>query len=62
MSEYLDSSLMAKYVCICGWIYDEAKGYPSKGIAPGTKWEDVPEDFTCPDCGSPKSMFSLYSA
>ncbi len=52
---------MAKYVCICGWIYDEAKGYPSKGIAPGTKWEDVPEDFTCPDCGSPKSYFTLYS-
>ena len=35
-----------KYVCdVCGWEYDEEKGYPEGGIAPGTKWEDVPEDF-----------------
>ena len=38
-----------KYVCdVCGWEYDEEKGYPEGGIAPGTKWEDVPEDFECP--------------
>ena len=35
-----------KYVCdVCGWEYDEEKGYPEGGIAPGTKWEDIPEDF-----------------
>ena len=40
-----------KYVCdVCGWEYDEEKGYPEGGIAPGTKWEDVPEDFECPLC------------
>jgi rubredoxin len=49
---------MAKYVCtVCGFVYDEAEGYPDGGIAPGTKWEDVPEDFTCPLCGVDKSMF-----
>lgn len=38
-----------KYVCdVCGWEYDEEKGYPEGGIAPGTKWEDIPEDFECP--------------
>ena len=40
-----------KYICdVCGWEYDEEKGYPEGGIAPGTKWEDLPEDFTCPLC------------
>ena len=35
-----------KYVCdVCGWEYDEEEGYPEGGIAPGTKWEDVPEDY-----------------
>ena len=39
---------MAKYICdVCGWEYDEELGYPEGGIAPGTKWEDVPEDFEC---------------
>lgn len=37
---------MKKYVCkVCGWIYDEALGDPDNGIAPGTKWEDLPDDF-----------------
>lgn len=49
---------MNKYVCsICGFIYDEAKGIPDAGIAPGTKWEDLPEDWTCPLCGAPKPVF-----
>ena len=40
-----------KYVCeICGWVYDEDEGCPESGIAPGTKWEDVPGDFECPVC------------
>ena len=37
-----------KYVCdACEWVYDEEKGYPEGGIAPGTKWEDIPDDFEC---------------
>ena len=48
-----------KYVCdVCGWEYDEEKGYPEGGIAPGTKWEDVPEDFECPLCSVGKDQFS----
>ena len=48
-----------KYVCdVCGYIYDEAAGDPDNGIAPGTKWEDVPEDFLCPLCGVGKDQFS----
>ena len=43
---------MKKWQCVvCGLIYDEAEGWPEDGIEPGTKWEDVPEDWVCPDCG-----------
>ena len=48
-----------KYVCdVCGWEYDEEQGYPEGGIAPGTKWEDVPEDFEWPLCSVGKDQFS----
>ena len=48
-----------KYVCdVCGWEYDEKLGYPEEGIAPGTPWENVPEDFLCPLCGVGKEEFS----
>ena len=50
---------MKKYVCdVCGWEYDEAKGDPENGIAPGTKFEDLPEDFECPLCAVGKDQFS----
>lgn len=49
---------MKKYVC--GWIYDEAKGDPDNGIAPGTKFEDLPADYVCPVCGSGKDEFEVY--
>ena len=50
---------MKKYVCdVCGWEYDEAKGDPENGIAPGTKFEDLPKDFECPLCGVGKDEFS----
>lgn len=50
---------MKKYVCdVCGWEYDEALGDPDNGIAPGTKFEDLPEDFVCPLCGVGKESFS----
>jgi rubredoxin len=44
---------------MCGWIYDEALGVPEEGIAPGTAWEDVPEDWSCPVCGSSKDDFEM---
>jgi rubredoxin len=51
---------MKKYVCeLCGYVYDEAKGDPDEGIPAGTKWEDVPEDWVCPDCGAGKDAFEL---
>lgn len=47
-----------KYVCsVCGYVYDEEKGIPDQGIAPGTKFEDLPDDFVCPMCGVGKEMF-----
>ncbi|KNZ40714.1 rubredoxin [Acetobacterium bakii] len=50
---------MRKYTCsICGYVYDEAIGDPARGIAPGTKWEDVPEDWHCPLCGATKADFA----
>lgn len=50
---------MKKYVCnICGWVYDEAVGDPDNGIAAGTKFEDLPDDFVCPLCGVDKDNFS----
>ena len=49
-----------KYICIvCGLIYDEAEGWPEDGIEPGTRWEDVPADWECPDCGVGKDQFEL---
>lgn len=51
---------MKKWQCeVCGFIYDEAQGIPEDGIAPGTAWDDVPDDWTCPDCGAPKSDFKM---
>ena len=47
-----------KYVCPCGYVYDETLGYPDSGIAPGTKWEDVPEAWVCPICGLNKDAFT----
>ena len=48
-----------KYVCdVCGWEYDEALGCPEMGIAPGTPWAEVHDDFACPLCSGGKDMFS----
>lgn len=52
-------TVMKKYVCdVCGWVYDEEAGLPEAGIAPGTKFEDLPDDFECPLCSVGKDMFS----
>ncbi len=49
-----------KYRCIvCTHIYDEAKGDPDSGIEAGTRWEDIPEDLVCPECGATKKAFTL---
>jgi rubredoxin-NAD+ reductase len=51
-----------KYECeVCGHIYDEAEGDPDSDIAPGTRWEDVPEDWRCPDCRVGKEDFVLMA-
>lgn len=49
---------MKKYVCAtCGYVYDPVAGDPDNGIAPGTAFEDLPEDWVCPVCGVSKSGF-----
>ncbi len=49
---------MEKYECtICGYIYDPAKGDPDNGVPPGTKFEDLPDDWVCPLCGVGKTEF-----
>ncbi|ACB83700.1 rubredoxin [Natranaerobius thermophilus] len=49
---------MKKYVCtVCGWVYDPEQGDPDNGVKPGTAFEDIPEDWVCPECGVDKSMF-----
>ena len=44
---------------ICGFVYDEAAGLPDEGIAPGTRWDDVPMNWTCPECGARKDDFEM---
>jgi len=54
---------MQKYVCnVCGFIYDESFGYPEGSIAPGTIWEDMPDDWLCPLCGASKTEFKELTA
>lgn len=48
------------WMCVvCGFLYDEAAGLPEEGIAPGTRWEDIPDTWTCPDCGVTKDDFEM---
>lgn len=54
------SSNSKTYMCVvCGFIYDEALGRPEEGIAAGTAWADVPNDWLCPECGVQKSEFEI---
>ena len=47
-----------RYVCqVCGYVYDEEDGDPDNGVAPGTKWADVPDSYVCPLCGVGKDQF-----
>ena len=53
-----DEKKRNQYTCtLCGWEYDEEQGYPEGGIAPGTKWEDIPKEFKCPICKVGKDQF-----
>ncbi len=53
--------IMSSYVCnVCGYIYNPEDGDPDSGVAPGTAFEDIPDDWVCPVCGVGKSDFSLY--
>jgi rubredoxin-NAD+ reductase len=49
-----------KWICLkCGFVYDEAEGWPEDGIAPGTPWDQVPQDWACPECFVAKSDFDM---
>lgn len=53
---------MAKYQCsVCGYIYDENEGDPDSNVPPGTRWEDLPDDWVCPVCGATKDQFEKIS-
>ena len=57
---YTVGAVMKAYMCvICGFVYEEEKGLPEQGIAPGTVWNDVPENFKCPECGATKTDFEM---
>ncbi len=48
------------FICqVCGFVYDEAKGDPDEGIEPGTRWDDIPVNWVCPDCGARKDEFEM---
>lgn len=52
---------MEKYVCtICSYVYDPEKGDPENNIEPGTAFEDLPDDWVCPECGMGKDVFEKY--
>ena len=53
---------MKKYLCPCGYEYDPNIGDPDSGVAPGTPWADVPEDWVCPVCGLSKADFEEIDA
>ena len=55
-----DARALRRWLCeACGLVYDEARGDPDSGLAPGTRFEDIPDDWYCPDCGTEKQDFNL---
>ena len=57
---FLLGGFMRKWQClVCGFIYDEARGLPEEGIPPGTSWDDIPDDWECPECGVGKEDFEM---
>lgn len=57
-SEENDRLPARMFICtLCGWLYEEDRGLPDEDIPPGTRWEDLPDDFVCPECGAGKDQF-----
>ncbi len=60
LSKIPRSTLVKKWQClVCGFIYDEELGLPEDGIAPGTRWDEIPDDWMCPECGVGKEDFEM---
>ena len=56
----MNDEALKRLLCLgCGFLYDEALGLPEHGLAPGTRWADIPDDWHCPDCGTPKTRFEM---
>jgi rubredoxin len=56
----MSNSDLKKWQCFfCGYVYDEEQGWPDDGIAPGTRWADIPDDWMCPECGATKADFYM---
>lgn len=56
----MTEAALAKWQCqVCGFTYDEAAGLPDEGIAPGTRWADIPDTWGCPECGASKAEFEM---
>ena len=54
------SNALTRWICLgCGFLYDEALGLPEHGLSAGTRWTDIPDDWVCPDCGTPKHRFEM---
>lgn len=59
LNDESEDSIMKKYVCnLCGYVYDPAEGDPENGVAPGTAFENLPDEWVCPMCGASKDEFS----
>ncbi|MEN8108381.1 MAG: rubredoxin [Pseudomonadota bacterium] len=49
-----------EYMCVvCGFVYNEADGLPEEGFAPGTRWDDIPANWVCPECGAAREDFEM---
>ena len=59
MTDATDTALRTWMCVVCGFLYREADGLPEEGLAPGTRWADIPETWTCPDCGVTKDDFEM---
>ena len=56
----MNSGPFKRWMClVCGFLYDEAFGSAEHGLAPGTRWTDLPANWSCPDCGTPKHLFEM---